>query len=403
MNNPTLCIDVSKSSSYASAFITLDKPYSKPIYFEHTPEGMRFITKLLYELELKSGIKPDVVLEATGNYSKSITQYFQECGYNVIVLNPLQTSIQKRRNMRKIKTDPIDTFRIAQVYYMNNFMPNIPLNEVAAELRNLCRQWDGINTQYAESKVRFRRILDQVFPKLQNLFRDIACPTMLALISSFPTPKDILNADRKAIIDVLRISKHSFKWCEEKCDTLLTAARESLTYDAAQQSNTIALNGYIAILQTYQKVLVDIRTQIIKWSKLSHELSLLLSIPGVGEITAATILGEIGDIKRFDTVKKLAAFAGIDPTVYQSGNFKAKNNKISKRGSSYLRKALYQATIAGISKQKSGIRNIALYNYYSQKLTEGKAPKSAIVATCHKLLRIIFGILTTKTIFEPGH
>lgn len=186
MNNPTLCIDVSKSSSYASAFISLDKPYSKPTYFEHTPEGMCFITKFLDEIELKSGIKPDVVLEATGNYSKSITQYFQECGYNVIVLNPLQTSIQKRRNMRKIKTDPIDTFRIAQVYYMNNFMPNIPLNEVAAELRNLCRQWDGINTQYAESKVRFRCILDQVFPKLQNLFRDIACPTMLALISAFP-------------------------------------------------------------------------------------------------------------------------------------------------------------------------------------------------------------------------
>jgi hypothetical protein len=305
--------------------------------------------------------------------------------------------------MRKIKTDPIDTYRIAQVYYMNNFAPSIPLKEVVAELRNLCRQWDGINTQYAESKVRFRCILDQVFPKLQKLFRDIACPTILALISSFPNPQDILSADRKAIINVLRISKHSFEWCEEKCDALLTAARESLTYDAAQQSNTIALIGYIAILQTYQKVLADIRTQIIKWSKLSHELSLLLSIPGVGEITAATILGEIGDISRFDTVKKLSAFTGIDPTVYQSGNFKAKNNKISKRGSSYLRKALYQATVAGISKQKSGIRNMTLYNYYSQKLTEGKAPKSAIVATCHKLLRIIFGILTTKTTFEPGY
>jgi len=85
--------------------------------------------------------------------------------------------------------------------------------------------------------------------------------------------------------------------------------------------------------------------------------------------------------------------------VYQSGNFRSKNNKISKRGSHYLRKALYQATIAGISKRSSGILNQTLYKYYTQKLEEGKPPKVAIVATSHKLLRIIYGILSTKQLF----
>lgn len=140
MNNPALCIDVSKSSSYASGFISPNRPYSKPFSFPHSPDGMKYIDSFLTELEDATGKKPDVVLEATANYSKSITQYFQLQGYRVIVLNPLQTSAQKRKSMRKIKTDPIDTYRIAQVYYMNNFTPQTIMENNIEELRNLSRQ-----------------------------------------------------------------------------------------------------------------------------------------------------------------------------------------------------------------------------------------------------------------------
>jgi transposase len=400
MNNPALCIDVSKSSSYASAFLTYNNPFSKPMYFEHTPQGILCALKLLKELENVSDKKPDVVLEATGNYSKSIVQYFQGIGYQVIVLNPLQTSMQKRKNMRKVKTDPIDTHRIAQVYYMNDFLPYAPLSQVLGEIQNLSRQWHAINTQYSETQLRYRCVIDLIFPKFQNVFYEIACPTALSLLSNYPTPKDILSGEKGDIISILRLSRQSLGWCENKYNLLITAASESLSYDAGQQSNIIILRNYIILLRTYQSILVDIRDQIKKWSKLSPELSLLLSIDGVGDITAATILGEIGDISRFISAKKLTAFAGLDPSVYQSGNFRAKNNKISKRGSTYLRKALYQATVAGISNRKSGIVNSTLHGYYSQKLSEGKSKKSAIVATSHKLLRIIYGVLTNGLAYE---
>jgi transposase len=117
-------------------------------------------------------------------------------------------------------------------------------------------------------------------------------------------------------------------------------------------------------------------------------------------LTAATILGEIGDINRFPTTKQLVAFAGLDPSVFQSGKFKSSKNKISKRGSSYLRKALYQAAVAGISKRSSGILNPILYDYYSKKLSEGKPFKVAIVATSSKLLRMIYGIWTSQQSFK---
>ncbi|TCZ79383.1 IS110 family transposase [Paenibacillus albiflavus] len=127
---------------------------------------------------------------------------------------------------------------------------------------------------------------------------------------------------------------------------------------------------------------------------------MLKSIPGVGPLTAATIVAEIGDIKRFPSVKQLTAFAVLDSSVYQSGTFKSNQNHISKRGSSYLRTALYQATVAGISKQVNGPRNEVLSRYYQQKLSEGKASKVAIVATSNKLLRIIFGVWRSETPFR---
>ncbi|SJZ82404.1 transposase [Selenihalanaerobacter shriftii] len=135
-----------------------------------------------------------------------------------------------------------------------------------------------------------------------------------------------------------------------------------------------------------------IRTQMHKWAEFSPAFPLFLSILGVGKLTAATIIGEIGDVNRFPTTKQLIAYAGLDPTVYQSGRFKASNNKISKLGSTYLRKSLYQATTAAIRKVKGKPNNPTLYDYYTKKRNEGKPYKVAVIATASKLLRIIYGV-----------
>ena len=153
MYQPTLCIDVSKSKSYASAFLSPNNPVSKPFSFSHTEDGMKQVKVVLNQIQTDTSVKPTIVLEATGNYSKSLVLYFQTIGYDVVVLNPLTTSTQKRKSMRKVKTDPIDTYRIAQVYYMNQYSPDISIDEKYEELRNLCRQWDGFNILYTETQL----------------------------------------------------------------------------------------------------------------------------------------------------------------------------------------------------------------------------------------------------------
>jgi transposase len=176
----------------------------------------------------------------------------------------------------------------------------------------------------------------------------------------------------------------------------MAAARESLAFKLAQQSNIQILQHYTKMLLTYQQILADLQTQINQTAEFSSAFPLLLSIPGVGKLTAATIIGEIGAVSRFSNVKKLVAYSGLDPSVYQSGRFKATNNKISKRGSPYLRKALYQATKAATRKYKGKPNNKTLYDYYTKKVAEGKHTKVACIATCNKLLRIIYGIWKNK-------
>lgn len=331
MDCPVLSIDVSKSKSYAAAFLSLKKPYQKPFSFSHNPNNMSSLINCLTDMESVSGLKPQVVLEATGNYSKPLVSFFMDHGYEVVVLNPIETHFLKKKAIRKVKTDPVDAIRIAQVFYQSTYKPISILPSNIMDLRNLCRQFDGFNCLYTETQLRFRCILDLIFPNYDKVFSKVSGVTALNVISSFPSPKAVLSASKDELLHALKPARQSRPWYEMKVEQLLMAARESLPCNQAQQSNIRVLKDYVNVLLTLQKVMTGIRAQLIAQAKLSPIFHLILSIPGVGELTAATILSEIGDIHRFPTVKQLVAFAGLDPSVFESGKFKATNNKISKR------------------------------------------------------------------------
>lgn len=211
-----------------------------------------------------------------------------------------------------------------------------------------------------------------------------------------------MGANRNDLFKIIKDTArgHSDTWCHNRVERLLVAARESLPSHKAQQSQTRGLKDYISILLPQKRIMTDIRAQLITRASLSPAYTLIKSIPGVGEFTAAAILSEIGDVSRFPTERQLVAFAGLDPSVFQSGKFSSTSNRISKRGSAYLRKALYQATIGAISKRKNGPANPLLFDFYTKKRSEGKSPKVAIIATCSKLLRIIYGVLKKQKPFS---
>jgi len=403
LNQPVLSIDVSKSYSYAKPFIAYGQPFSKSFSFKHTYDSTKTILNLLSALEEKTGIKPTVVMEATGNFSKPLQLFFSSSGYPVVELNPILTHKQKRNSIRKVKTDPMDTNRIAEVFYLDKANNNYNIKKDIEELRILCRNYEAINETFRELQLKFRSVVDLIFPLYDTVFSKLCCLTSLKLINEFPTPETILKANKKQLVAILKVSRQSQKWIDSKIKKLTAAAKESLPYNSAQSSLIRVLQSYVELLLIHMDTLTDLRTQIDKKAKLSPAFNLLLSIPGIGKLTAATIISEIGDISRFSTVKKLVAFAGLDPSVYESGKFKSSHNKISKRGSTHLRKALYQAASAGIRKSKESPNNLVLYNYYIKKINEGKIKKVAIIATAHKLLRIIYGIWKKGELFREDY
>lgn len=159
-------------------------------------------------------------------------------------------------------------------------------------------------------------------------------------------------------------------WPENTYVKLVATARECLPYKVAQQSNVQVLREYMTLLLTQKQAVTDVRAQIVSAAKLLKPYELLLSIPGVGEITAAVILSEIEDISLFPSAKKLVAYADLDSSVYESGKYKASHNKISKRGSNYLRKAVFQSACMAVRKNKKGPNNPFLYEYYTGKVNE---------------------------------
>lgn len=398
--NPVLSIDVSKSTSFAAAFLSNSKPYSEPFKFSHSSSDLSNLLSILSEMENFSGIAPTVVLEATGNYSKPISSFFINHDYDVIVLNPLQTHELKKKTLRKVKTDPIDANRIAKVYYMGDFSPVILPDATISELKDASRQYESFTVLYTETLLKLRSILDLVFPNYDKLFSSVANKVSLRFLSNYKTPDDVLNADFDELVSILKVSGKNRDWSIDKANLIIEAAKESLPIHSSQQSNIRVMTHYIDLILHQKEILADIRDQINTLAKLSPHYELLLSIPGVGDLTASSILAEIGDISNFPSSKQLTAFAGLDPSVYQSGNFRASNNKISKRGSTYLRKALYQSTCASICKRTSGYANPTLRDFYDKKIAEGKPSKVAIVATSNKLLRIIYGVLKSGKPFE---
>ncbi|WP_040952710.1 IS110 family transposase [Gorillibacterium massiliense] len=402
MNQPVLSIDIAKGKSVAAAFSSYGVVVRKPFSFQHTPQDVAALLPLLDQLEKSTDQRPTVVMEATGNYSKPIASFFSSHGYPVVMLNPLSTHALKKQAVRKVKTDSVDAIRIAQAFYLGEGTSLSPLVESIAELRYICRQYVNWTNLYSEVQLQFRSILDLVFPGYEKAFQNLFNPTSLQLIAAYPTPGDFLSADQDDVLRILMHNRRGLKWNQEKVRVLLSIAQNSLPDPTGQRAHQLALRNYIELLTSYQTGSALLEKQMELLAGQSKPYHLLRSIPGVGPITAAVIFAEVGDIKRFPNVKQLTAFAGLDSSVYESGTFKANQNRISKRGSAYLRTALYQATVAGISKQIHGPRNPVLWQYYQQKCSEGKPAKVAIVATSNKLLRLIYGIWRNQEVFHAN-
>lgn len=397
--NPVIGVDVSKGESHAQAFLDRGVPHGKIFRFNHDLEGLASFLSYIRSVESVAGIRPTIVMEATGHYQSPVVQFLDEHQYLNIVINPLISHNAKKTNLRRLKTDAADAHLLGTLFYKEEFEPYKKRGQHLMNLRFLTRQYEALTGMYVQAKLQFQAILDQVFPEYHGVFGDLYSKVSLRFLALHPTSKEVLEMSELEIttaIQSLTGRGKSVSWCLERAQILVAAAKRNPFKETAFSSHLISMRLLIKLLLQYQDHLSTLNKSVDGLAEELLEYDLIQSIPGIGTKIAATILAEIGEIDRFDHAKKLVAFAGVDPSVFSSGKFVATQNKITKHGSKRLRTALYQAVRCGIRSN----RNKKLRAYYDKKRAEGKLFKVAVIACVNKLIHWIFAILTTKEAFR---
>lgn len=329
-------------------------------------------------------------LEATGHYWLPLYCFLKKKGFTVNVINPIQSDSLRNLYIRQTKNDSKDSFIIAEVIRFGRFTTTNLSNENIFSLRQLCRYRKYLVDSISDLKRKTLCVLDMIFPEYPKIFSDVWGESSKAILSKYPSPEELLTLDISIIVDELHNASHG-QLGYAKAEKIVESANSSfgINYSAAILSFQI-IHMMEIILQTEKQL--KILENKIEELYLSLDCT-LTSIPGIGITLAAIIVSEIGDISRFKDAPSLVAFAGIDPTVKQSGTYNCNSNKMSKRGSPYLRRALWSAA------KCSYLFDPQLNAYYTKKRGEGKHHNTAIGAVCHKLTHIIYAIMRDNKIY----
>lgn len=380
-------IDIAKLNHFATAISSDGEVLLEPFKFTNDNDGFCLLASKLNSFEKDQII---IGLESTAHYGNNLLMFLVPKGYNVCLINPIQTAQMRKNNIRKTKTDKVDTIIICKVLMMH---PHrfVTLYDIGLmQLKNLGRFRQKIVKQRTRLKIQLTSYVDQVFPELQYFFKSgIHHKGCYALLKEAPTPEAIASMHLTHLTHLLKAaSKGHFQ--KETAVELRVLAQKSV--GSSDKSLSIQITQSIEQIELLDRQLELIESEM-KDIVTSLD-SVIMTIPGIGYVNGGMILGEIGDITRFSNPSKLLAFAGLDPSVYQSGNFEAKHTRMSKRGSRALRYALINAAHNVVKNNKT------FNNYYHQKVSEGRSHYNALGHCAGKLVRIIYKMLTDNVSFN---
>ena len=344
-----------------------------------------------------------IFMESTSTYHLPIQRFFTNNNYNVQVINPILGK-NNTRNLRKTKTDIEDCYNLADLFFKNTVKIHTKnMNDIYSSMIELSRQEKHLTESLVRSKNRFKQIIANAFPEYINCFtaNDIFGKTSLNFIKEFPHA-DIIKEKR---IDALannlyKSSKNgcSYNKCLSKAKKIKELANNSypgIDVDSCEVNNLINI---VDVISYNGSKLNDVKQDIVKLARQTPYFNIINSIYGIGETSTAQIIAELGDINRFENIKQLNAFCGLDPTIIQSGKSINYHGPISKRGNRNARKILFTCC--------SIIRASVLHNmdneillYYRKKQAENKHFKECIIACSTKLLRTIFAMCKNNSLY----
>jgi transposase len=348
-------------------------------------------------LEIVTTHRPDrqkvlVGMESTGCYHINLFSFLTSRGIQALVINPLLIANFAKRSLRKTKTDKKDARTIAKFLMENREeISQLSISQDVQDLRDLARERESVSHLITATKAEIKRVLRTTFPELESV-GDLFTRSMLRFVKEYPSARRVKMARLKDLAKVLNQPQVGNKLSFSVEDILRAADRSIATVSPAKE---VILQGKIATLLHLQERLAELTKILTDFCQATRDedWKILRSIKGVGPKTAVPFLAEMGGVENFSSHKKLIAFAGMDPSVCESGNYIGKS-RLSKRGNRHLRRAIYLMTASVVSK------NAFFKAYFLRRKREGIAPQKALLATAHKLIRVIFAMLSHRTYFQ---
>ena len=381
-------IDIAKLNHFDAASSSDGEILIEPFKFTNDYDGFYLLLSNLAPLDQNSSI---IGLESTAHYGDNLVRFLISKGFKVCALNPIQTSSMRINNVRKTKTNKVDTFVIAKTLIMQDSLRFMPLKDLDyIELKELSRFRQKLVKQCTRLKIQLTSYVDQVFPELQYFFKSgLHQNSVYALLKEAPTPTAIASMHMTHLAHLLEVASHGH-FGKEKARELRVLAQKSVGVN--DSSLSIQITHTIEQIELLDSQLFHSELEMANLVTCLH--SVIMTIPGIGFINGGMILGKIGDIHRFSEPKKLLAFARLDPSVHQSGNFQAQRTKMSKRGSRVLRYALMNAA-------HNVVKNNATFKaYYDAKRAEGRTHYTALGHCAGKLVRVIWKMITDEVEFN---
>ncbi|NKN85029.1 IS110 family transposase [Streptococcus agalactiae] len=387
-------IDVSKASSEVAIVINGEK-----IHGYTMPNDAIGFTRLLDDL--KNVQKPEIIFEARGVYSHRLQAFLEENGYAYTQLNPLEAKKQLD-SLRVRKTDKIDAETLAISQFVLNRKPTYIQEEVYQELRDLSRFYQNLTEDIVRTKNRLHKVLQVTFPEMENILSTPTREQYWNLVMTFPYKDFVLELSKDELLEGIRQS--TSKCISDKRVAYLAqklAALANQSYCAVKKNSPILeeVRYYAKELLRLSEQRQAVFEQMVELAQPLPEYEILLSIPGIAETTATSMIGELGDIRRFQSANQINAFIGIDLRHYESGNFLAKEH-ITKRGNPYARKILFKCIHNIAAASHTNHCHIADFYGKRKRQSQTTSTKPHTIASIHRLIRTMYYLITHNKLYD---
>lgn len=333
-------------------------------------------------------------MEDTGHYHFALLKYLLDSQYTVALINPTTTDLTRKIQGGITKNDPLDSLTICDVIASNQRKKPYRITKVNRfdlyEQKQLTRHHHNLKEELNIYKNRLQKCIDIVFPEFNSLFNSKYGIVYMNVLKTFSSAYSVANADIRSIRKCFEF-KGQGKRISLSAEKLKSVAKSSIGILSVAEE--IQIRHLVSQIELLEKQISEIDKKIEEFSVQNN--SPILSIPGISHFSGTSIISELGDICNYKKASQIIKFAGVAPYHYESSQFTAQHTAITKKGSRYLRKTLYQIIMPVIN------HNPVFNAYYNKKLTEGKGHRCAQGHCIRKLLRIIYHLLTTGQQFSP--